>query len=220
MYKTISNQIIKQFRPCYDPSEVITDETEELSVKQWVEKYRNIVPAKDILWLLLREEFLSRKDLILFSVWCAREALKLIEKPDKRSVEACNVAERYANGEVTKEELLAASDAALNAAQDVDRYVDHDAFYAASDADYAAVHASNAALAADYVAVHTALAADHASDAAYDAAFNAAHYASALADAHDSASSYIAARDIVSHADAARAATRASQIDYLLTYFE
>jgi hypothetical protein len=220
MYKTISNKIIRQFKPCYDPLKIITDETEELTVKQWVEKYRNIVPAKDILWLLLREEFISGKDLRLFAVWCAREALKLIEKPDKRSVEACNVAERYSNGEATKEELLAASDAALNAAQDVDCYVYHDAFYAAFDAAYAAVHASNAALAVDYVAVHTALAADHASDAAHDAAFNAAHYASALADAHASSSAYIAARDIVSSADAARDATSASQLDKLLTYFE
>jgi hypothetical protein len=220
MYKTISNAIIRKFNPCYDPSEVIKEENEELPIKDWVQKYRKVVPAKDILWLLLRKEFLSEKDLRLFAVWCAREALKLIENPDKRIVDACNVAERYAHGEATKEELLSASDAALNAAQDVDRYVYHDAFYAAFDAAYAVVHASNAALAADYVAVHTSLAAEHASDAAHNAALNAAHYASALADAHASASAYITDSDIVSRADAARAATRASQLDKLLTYFE
>ena len=56
--------------------------------------------------------FLSDKDLRLFAVWCARESLKLVDKPDIRSIEACNVAERYANGEATKEELYSASEAA------------------------------------------------------------------------------------------------------------
>jgi hypothetical protein len=161
MYKTISNEIIREFNPCYDPSKFITDENEELSVKEWVQKYRNVVPAKDILWLLLRNEFLSEKDLKLFAIWCAREALKLIENPDERSVEACNVAERYINGEATKEELLAADDAALNAAQNADFYVYKDAYDAA-------VYASNAALSSDYVAVHTAYAADHTYEVTYD----------------------------------------------------
>ena len=53
----------------------------------------------------------------LFAVWCAREALKLISNPDKRSVTACDVAEAYANGNATKEELAAARDAAWAAAE-------------------------------------------------------------------------------------------------------
>ncbi len=56
----------------------------------------------------------------LFAVWCAREALKLVDNLDPRSIAACNVAERYANGEATDKELesakAAASDAALAAA--------------------------------------------------------------------------------------------------------
>ena len=48
----------------------------------------------------------------LFAVWCARETLKLIDEPDPRSVEACDVVERYANGKATKDELDAARDAA------------------------------------------------------------------------------------------------------------
>jgi hypothetical protein len=54
----------------------------------------------------------------LFAVWCAREALKLVDKPDPRSVAACDVAERYATGEATREELSAARDAAWAAARD------------------------------------------------------------------------------------------------------
>jgi hypothetical protein len=186
MYKIISNEIIRKFHPCYDPSKVITDENEELPIKDWVQKYRKLVPANDIIWLLLREEFISEKDLILFSVWCARESLKLIENPDERSVEACNVVERYANGEATKEDLLAARVAA------------HDASTAV------------------YIT--------------YDADFNAARYAFISAatyaahDAANAANAAFAATDTVSDADAAYdatyAATRASQLDQLLTYFE
>lgn len=52
----------------------------------------------------------------LLSVWCAREALKLIDNPDPRSIAACDVAEKFANGEATEEELAAARDAAWAAA--------------------------------------------------------------------------------------------------------
>jgi hypothetical protein len=177
MYKTISNAIIRQFKPCYDPLKIITDETEELTVKQWVEKYMKVVPAKDILWLLLRKEFMPEKDLRLFAVWCAREALKLVEIPDKRSIEACNVAERYANGEATKEELLAAYDAAHNAAYAV--YIDdHNAYSSVLVAYYAAT----------YAARDTANAAYYAADAAYyaaDAASDAASYAGVYYAARD-----------------------------------
>ena len=114
MITTINNKLIRSFRPCYDPSKYI-DETENLPIKQGIKKYRGIVPAKDILWLLCRNEFLSDRDLRLFAVWCAREALKLVDNPDQRSVAACDVAERYANGEATKEDLAAAATAATAA---------------------------------------------------------------------------------------------------------
>jgi hypothetical protein len=57
------------------------------------------------------------KILRLFAVWCAREALKLVDNPDPRSISACDVADRYANGEATKEELAAAENAAWDAAR-------------------------------------------------------------------------------------------------------
>jgi membrane protein involved in colicin uptake len=222
MYTKISNEIIRQFQPCYDPSKVITDETEELTVTEWIKKYRNVVPAKDILWLLLRKEFLSEKDLRLFAVWCAREALKLVENPDKRSIEACNVAERYANGEATKEEIWAANDAA------------HDV----ADAAYLAVYAALAAANTDYAAFNIGgYTVDYlVNDAAYDAAYAAAYAASDAASdaeyadstaantaaAHAALAAAISARaaahdsDTVSCDDAAHAA----QLDQLLTYFE
>ena len=145
--KTISNELIRSFAPCYDPSEVVQDENEELTIAEWVEKYRGSVKNKaDIVWLLCREDFFSAKDLRLFAVWCAREALKLVENPDPRSVDACNVAEKFANGEAKSEELAAAWDAAGYAARAAARDAAGDAAWAAARA--AAGAAGSAARAA------------------------------------------------------------------------
>ena len=117
--KTISNRIIRKFKPCYDPSEVVADESEELTVIEWVNKYRDLVHDKaDIIWLLCNKHFMTDKDMRLFAVWCAQEALKLVDNPDARSINVCDVAERYANGEATEEELSAAWADAWAAAQD------------------------------------------------------------------------------------------------------
>ena len=69
----------------------------------------------------------------LFAVWCAREALKLIDNPDPLSIAAVDVAERYANGEATIEELAAARAAARDAARAA-RAAARDAARAAWDA--------------------------------------------------------------------------------------
>jgi len=191
MYKTISNEIIRTFNPCYDPSKVIKDENEELPIKDWIQKYMNVVPAKDILWLLLRKEFMPEKDLILFVVRCAREALKLIEKLDEISVEVCNVVEKYANGEATKEELLAARNAAHAASTDAAYYAAHTAYYIAYDdkADIAYAISHNACYAA-YYAAYASYAAYAVVNAVYDVDYDA------------------------------RTAIYAAQVDKLLTYFE
>jgi hypothetical protein len=210
MEKTISNEIIRKFKPCYDPSEVIKDENEELSIKDWVQKYRDVVPTKDIIWLLLREEFLSEKDLRLFGVWCARESFKLIEDPDKRIVEAFNVAERYSNGETTKDELDAAYIADDNVA-----YVSHYAARVASNAARAAYSAADYTVYYAAYAVAYSAASAASTDAAYDVA-TAAYYAAlayAAASAASTDAAYCAAR-------AADNSARAAQLDKLLTYFE
>ena len=168
--KTINNKLIRSLTPCYDPSRYIKDEVETLTILDWLNKYRGIVPDKDITWLLCHEEFLSEKDLRLFAVWCAREVLKLVDNPDSRSIEACNVAERYANGAATDMQLKAAADDAADAddsyAADAaiyvaDYYADVAAFYAADAAAYFAANyyadvvATYAAYFAAYLAAHT-----------------------------------------------------------------
>jgi hypothetical protein len=146
---------------------------------------------------------MSEKDLILFAVWCAREALKLIADPDERSVETCNVVERYANGEATEEELLAARDAADDA---TDAAYSYAAYSDAAYATRAAAYASSAAYYASYAAYYASY---FASYAASTAAFTVSHDAS------------IAASYAANDANAAvYAITRDSQLDKLLTYFE
>ena len=53
----------------------------------------------------------------LFACDCAEKALELINKPDRRSIEAVRVARLYAIGEATDDELAAAWDAAWDAAR-------------------------------------------------------------------------------------------------------
>ena len=138
MKAMISNEIIRQFDPCYDPSKVMPEGEMELLTAY--KKYGHLVPKKDIVWILTN--LLDDKQQRLFAVWCAREALKLIENPDIISLNTCNVAERFANGEATEEELNAAWDAS-NAA-----WAASAASYAARAARYAAWAASAASYAA------------------------------------------------------------------------
>lgn len=145
MKTTINNELIRSFKPCYDPSRYVKDEAETLPVLEWVARYRGIVPDKDIIWLLCHKEFLSDKDLRLFAVWRAREALKLVKNPDPRSIEACNVVERYANCEATDEELKAARAAAYYAYRAAAFFspIAYAAYYAAYCAAYFACDVSN-----------------------------------------------------------------------------
>lgn len=67
---------------------------------------------------LLGSEQIPARTLRLFGVWCARQALSLVGSPDPRSVAACDVTERHANGQATDKELLDAEDDAWAAARD------------------------------------------------------------------------------------------------------
>jgi len=120
MKTKITYKDVVSFGPCYMPEEIgITDKNAAMPIPEFIKTFRYKVDDKeDIIWVVCRKEYMSDRDMRLFAVWCAREALKLVE-PDPRSVTACDVAERFANGEATTEELAAAwnaSSAAWNAA--------------------------------------------------------------------------------------------------------
>jgi hypothetical protein len=75
----------------------------------------------DALWAL-RASNISDRDARLFAVWCARQVQHSMV--DERSINAIDVAEKFANGEATREELdaaRAAAWAALDAAWDATR---------------------------------------------------------------------------------------------------
>jgi len=131
-----------------------------------------------------------------FAVWCARQVQHLMT--DKRSIEALDVAEQFANGRATQAELAAAR-AAADAAADAAR--------AAADAAREAAGAWAAAWeAAGAWAAGTFAAADAARAAAADAAWEAAAWAARAA---AWAAVWEAARDAAR--DAANAASRDAQ---------
>jgi len=125
----------------------------------------------DALWALraVPDEQAAERDKLarLFACQCVRQVWHLLT--DERSRTAIEVAERYAVGEATHDDLKAAARSAADAAVA--------AYYADADADYAAYAAADAAAVAAY-------AADAAAAAAYYAAYAAAYAAAdAAADA-------------------------------------
>ncbi|MCA8376319.1 hypothetical protein LGM80_23430 [Burkholderia multivorans] len=135
----------------------------------------------DALWSLRCVSGADR-DIRLFAVWCVRQVEHLMQ--DQRSKDALDVAERFANGNASDEELAAAwaaaRDAARDAAWDAARTAAWDAarataWAAARDAawDAARTAAWDAARATARAAAWDA-ARDAARDAAWDAARTAA----------------------------------------------
>lgn len=136
--KTLTIADIRNLRPCYDPIKFLPE--------TWSGTIIDILDIKecsfeDRLWVILNTEFVSDKLMRLFSVWCARQVQHLMT--DARSIVALDVAEKFANGLATKDELFAASAAAsaaaLDAAWDAAWYA---ARYAARDAAWAAARAA------------------------------------------------------------------------------
>jgi hypothetical protein len=143
----------------------------------------------DALWCL-RAVYDHDKEIRLFAVWCARQVQHLMT--DQRSVDALDVAERFANGDATKEELDAAGaaawaasgSAAMAAARAASGYASMAAAWAASGAasgsaamaaaGAAAGAAARAAAGAAARAEARAEARDEASGAAWSAAWSAA----------------------------------------------
>ena len=69
---------------------------------------------QDALWCLRAVEGKDR-EIRMFAVWCARQVQHLLK--DQRSIDAIYVAEKYANGQATQDELDAARDDAWSAGE-------------------------------------------------------------------------------------------------------
>ena len=111
--KQFDIQEINKWNPCYPPERHLSP-SEKYTVLSILD--RKDIPFEDRLWVILRPEMVSDKLMRLFAVWCARQVQHLMK--DERSTKALDVAEAFANGMATIEELAAAWDAARAAAWD------------------------------------------------------------------------------------------------------
>jgi hypothetical protein len=104
--KTLTWADFAEHEPCYNAAEKYGEwEGTILDLMQHPE-----IPDGDKLWAFTREGIVGEKTLRLFAVNCARKVQHLMK--DQRSIDALDVAERYANGNATEDELAAARKAA------------------------------------------------------------------------------------------------------------
>ena len=161
MLKTFTIDDIRSWKPCYDPIKHLPESWSGNAID--ILNHDTISPP-DKLWVVCREDLIDAKTLRLFAVWCARQVEHLMH--DDRSKIALDVAEKFAHGKATAEELTAAWAAAGAAA----RAAAGDAAWAAAGA--AAGDAAWAAAGAAARAAAGAAAGDAAWDAAKDAQIN------------------------------------------------
>ena len=169
--KTFTIDDIRSWKPCYDPGRHLPE--------GWSGTALDIlrmetIPPKDRLWVVCKNGLLSDKIFRLFAVKCARQAQHLMNDP--RSLRALDVAEAFAYGKATQDEVkdawVAAADAAWAAAwaawaaADVAAAAAADADAAAADAAWAAARAAAADVAAWAAAKAAAAAARAAARAA------------------------------------------------------
>jgi len=117
-----------------------------------------------LMWVATREGVLTENELRRFAVWSARQVQHLMI--DERSINALDIAERYADGAATDEELASARAVATAAAYAAAAYAATAAAYAARAAATAAARAAaRAARAAATAAAYAATAQDAAESA-------------------------------------------------------
>jgi len=116
---TLTIADIRALRPCYDPSQYIAED--------WTGTILDILdmedaPAQDRLWVALRRDVLSGSVLQSIAFAMIRETPLADGRvvadllTDRRSLDVLDIAERYARGDATAEELHAAAYAAAFAA--------------------------------------------------------------------------------------------------------
>jgi len=206
MITTTLNRI-KKHRPCNSGWKTLLTHLNKIQVDDEPLPFSVIVESnglEDALWCC-RAEPEHDRDWRLFAVWCARSVQHLMT--DERSINSVNVAEKFAHGEASREELAAALDAASAAIT---------AAWAASEAASAAWAASAEASAASAAWAASAEASEawaawaasaEASEASAASAAWAAWAASAAASAEASEAARAASAASAASAEASEAAS-------------
>ena len=101
----------KKHKACSEAIEWIKENNIQTMHEAWEKCER----SDWMLWVMDELDYGTDKQLRLFAVWDARQTFT--KDTDKRSIEACDVAEKFANGQATREELSAAGSAARSAAE-------------------------------------------------------------------------------------------------------
>jgi hypothetical protein len=126
--------------------------TDDKHLLNWREAQLYECEAEEMMWgdnkftsrrmrLIRKVDAWNDKNLRLFACWCVRQVWHLLT--DERSKNAVEMAEKFANGEATEDELNAAWDAARDAAWAAARDAAGDAAWAAArDAAWAAAWAA------------------------------------------------------------------------------
>lgn len=133
-----------------------------------------------VVWIATRKGVLSHRELVQFSLYCARSVQHLMK--DVRSIQALDTVERWLAGDVGNEELQQAKDSAYAAYVAYAAYAAYVAYTAAA-ADVAATAAAAVAADAADVAAYAAATAAATTAAATAAADVAADVAAVAADA-------------------------------------
>ena len=147
--RTTLNKIRAQ-HPCKDGWEKLLrylDKTQPDDEPLPLEEILNSNGLDHALWCLQAVEGCDR-EIRLYAVWCARQVQHLMA--DRRSVAALDVAERYARGQASREELEAASaawDAARSAAWEAAREAARESVTCVSIAAWEAAWAARASAA-------------------------------------------------------------------------
>ena len=115
----ITPDLIRGYMPCSDPV-LALGYCEEGDSAPLSEVLRlEYVQIGHRIWLATRPGLLPDRILRLWMVRAARRALSLVPAPDPRSLAACDVAERFADGKATEEELVEAKRMAREAWEDL-----------------------------------------------------------------------------------------------------
>lgn len=132
---------ILDFKPCHAYNE---NKIKEIFESVGCEKYITVkllfeidIPIKDFLWLILRKDFISVRELHEIGIWCfeglAKQNWIKYYPEDNRPLEAIRIKKLWLDGKATDDELSAAYSAAKSAAESSAESSAYSAMYSSAD---------------------------------------------------------------------------------------